>query len=149
MVPLKIMKDNNAATNYRSRNFNDHRQVVQRDTSCDHTKLDWVLSLKKDTRDRDPFLKKSKNPGSQSVPSFHDVRQKPSHTNEHHDGPYQVQYTGGESAAEVGRPKEGKDEQSVEKYYNFHETRSMVQGRKTMRVSGGGAQEINWQLHLR
>ncbi|CAD7960149.1 unnamed protein product, partial [Amoebophrya sp. A120] len=123
------------AKHYASRNYNDLRQAA----NTERNRLDWLYTL----RQHYP-RKQQTRAGSGDGFAAHSPRDKPSHTTPPEEGPYQSRWR---SRSEQIPPE--SEMFANEKYGNFADTRPMLQNAATMRVSGGGYSEINWQLNLR
>lgn len=149
VTPLQIHMDHTKTRQYRSKNSNDLRQTWTQDYSTDGCQVDWLFSLRRPEKNEKPgqaTLRKSKF--AASVPSFHDVRQKNyATTDEHQEGPYQTIYKRDPETKEmVPAPEE---EQTNEKYYNYNDTRHILDNRVSMRVSSGNTENVGWTLNLR
>lgn len=132
MTPVQIHMDHPKTRQYRSKNSNDLRQTWTQDYSTDECQVDWLFSLRRPEKSEMPgkaTLKKSKS--AASVPSFHDVRQKSyATTEEPQEGPYQTIYTRDPASKQmVEAPAE---EQTNNKYYNYHETRHVLDNRECL-----------------
>lgn len=123
---LEFRKDTLGEGHYASRNHNDFRHTYDAQGGAPRAQVDWNLTLRQVGKKR-----LAKDGGSASLPNLSEAREvkRDPLVAEHHDGPYR-----------------GHND-TVGKYQNFAETQHMCRG--LVRVSSGGAAEIDFQLNLR